>query len=110
MFAGLRETLAHAFSMAPEPLAAEDERLMDDIVKRVAERRLAMPAMMVTDLVRYTPGLHVGLFASAPLAAPLARFVSMGLVRGAEEYERLVRISERREHLDVLARKLEAIA
>jgi hypothetical protein len=96
--------------MAPEPLAAEDERLLDEIARRVAERRLVTPALLALDVVRYTPGMHVGFFATAPLAAPLARFASMGLIRGEAEYERLVRIAERREHLDVLARKLEALS
>ncbi|HVY62795.1 MAG TPA: hypothetical protein VHF22_14150, partial [Planctomycetota bacterium] len=80
------------------------------IAARVAERKLVVPAMLALDVIRYTPGIHVGFFATAPLAAPLARFVSMGLIRGEAEYERLVRISERREHLDALARRLEALA
>jgi hypothetical protein len=108
--ARLRSALAHAFSMAPEPLSPEDERFLDELARRVAARGLTVPAILAAEVVRYTPGLHMAFFGAAPLAEHFARFVSLGLVRGPEELRALVRISERREHLDVLIRKIEAAA
>lgn len=110
MFTGLRAGLAHAFSTAPPPLAPEDERLLDEIARRVAERRLSVPALLALDAVKHTPGLHVLFFGAAPLAEPFARLLSFGVVRNAGEAERLVRLSERREHIEALMRKIEAAA
>ncbi len=108
MFDRLRSALAHAFSTAAEPLAAEDERFIEEIARRVAERRLVVPAMLFTDLVKHTPGLHLAFFGAAPLAEPFARLWSFGIIRTGDEVQRLVRLSERREHMEALLRKMEA--
>ena len=110
MFARLRSALAHAFSLEPEPLSPEDERFMDELANRVAARKLAVPAALAVDAIKWTPGAHIAFFAAAPIAEHFARFVSMGLIRDDEEFRRLVRWSERREHLDRLAKKIEALA
>jgi hypothetical protein len=105
-----RRGLKHAFSTAPEPLAPEDERFIAEVAARVKSRRLATPAILALEAVKYTPGLHVALFASEPIAGPLARFTMLGLVRSDDEYRRLVRLLERREHTEALIRAIEAAA
>lgn len=110
IFARLRAELGRAFSMDPEPLAPEDEAFLDEVARRVAARRLALPALLATDAFRYTPGLSPLLYSMGPLAEPIVPFFSLGIVRTADETRRLIRLAERREHLEALARKIEALA
>lgn len=110
MLASLKATLAHAFSLAPEPLAPEDEAFLSEIAARIAARKLTAPALLAVDGIRYTPGLSPTLFAMGPLAEVIAPFFSLGVLQGPDEVRRLVRIAERREHLDVLSKKIEALS
>lgn len=110
MFARLRDALAHAFSTAPEALSPDDEKFLEDVARRVAERRMVVPAMLAADLVKHTPGLHMLFFGAVPLAEPFACLMSLGILKSGEELHRLVRLSERREHVEALIRKIEAAA
>jgi hypothetical protein len=110
MFARLREKLAHAFSLEAEPLEPEDERFAEELARRIAARKLTLPAVLAADAVRYTPGIHMLFYGAAPIAEHLAPFMSMGLVRSQEEFRRLLKISERREYMEVLVKKIEAAA
>jgi len=110
MFARLREALAHAFSTAPEALTPEDDTFLAEIARRVAERRLIVPAMLGSEVVARTPGIYMGFFGALPIAEHLARHLTLGIVRTPEEARRLVRLSERREHVEAFLRKLEAQA
>ena len=111
MFSKLRERFAYAFSTAPEPLAPEDERFLDELARRVAERKLIAPAVFFGEIAtRLSAPLALLAFQTAPIAGPLARFTTLGLIRSSAEYDRLVRLAERREHMDALVRKIEAVA
>lgn len=110
MLQRLRERFAHAFSTAPEPLAEEDARFIDEIAARVVKRRLVAPAILALEGVKYTPGAHMFLYGAMPIAEHFARPVTGGLVQNPEEARRLLRLSERREHIETLIKKIEAAA
>ena len=63
---------------------------------------------LATDAVRYTPGLSPVLFAMGPIAEVVAPFFSLGVIRSPEEARALIRLAERREHLEALSKKIEA--
>ncbi len=113
-FARFRRAWAHAFSLEPPPLSPDDEALLDRIAERVVARGLATAAIFTLENVRaVAPIASAAAVVAAPIAehaVPLIGRVApfLRLIEDAAEYNRLARLLERREFVDLLTKKIEA--